>query len=367
MSQISVFLSHISCEASLADIVERQVTRDFIGLAKVFMSTQASILVGSKWLDEVTSALNAAHLHVVLASPDSVERKWINFEAGAAHVRNVPIVPLCHSGLTPAQLPVPLSESEGLVLSDEKGFERFYAAIAAALGSKVPEVDFAAYTREVVAFERRYEEQRQLATAAPPGKAGVETVRDARALCISSPQFNQLGLENQIELVLEAFPSTVDHQRQFDSASVRKSLSEERFDIVHLAAFVCPRSGDVYFSDVDPQSGRPTPQAEGDVIPAADFVALLRAARTRLAVITSGDSLELATALTATCHVVGARDMISARMAAAWVGAFYRRLSAGTLSEALDYAINVSGAPMRLYARQPESVGVRFEPLRGMP
>jgi hypothetical protein len=365
MAQISVFLSHIACEANLADIVERHVTRDFIGLARMFVSTQASILVGSKWLDEVTSALNAAHLHVVLASPDSVERKWINFEAGAAHVRNVPIIPLCHSGLTPAQLPVPLSESEGLVLSGDAGFERFYAAIAAALGSTVPDVDFAAYAREVVAFEKYYEDQRRLATGAGPGgDAGIETVRHARALCISSPQFLQLGLENQIELVLEAFPSTVDHQRQFDSAAVRKALSEERFDIVHVAAFVCPRSGDVYFSDVDPQSGRPTPQSEVDVIPAEDFVALLRAADTRLAVITSGDSLALATTLTATCHVVAARDMISARMAAAWVGAFYRRLSTGTLSEALDYAINVSGAPMRLFARQPDSVGVRFEPSR---
>jgi hypothetical protein len=83
MAQISVFLSHISCEANLADIVEHHVSRDFIGLADVFVSTQASILVGSKWLHEVTNALNKANLHVVLASPESVRRKWINFEAGA--------------------------------------------------------------------------------------------------------------------------------------------------------------------------------------------------------------------------------------------------------------------------------------------
>ena len=44
-----------------------------------------------------------------------------------------------------------------------------------------------------------------------------------------------------------------------------------------------------------------------------------------------------------------------------WVEAFYRRLSTSTLSGALDYAINVSGAPMRLYAQQPNSVAVRFE------
>jgi hypothetical protein len=364
MAQISVFLSHISCEANLADIVEHHVSRDFIGLADVFVSTQASILVGSKWLHEVTNALNKANLHVVLASPESVRRKWINFEAGAAHVRGVPIIPLCHSGLAPAQLPVPLSESEGLVLSGTAGFERFYGAIAAALGSRLPEVDYAAYAQEVVAFERDYDKQRQMAAEARPLDPGSETVRNPRALCISSPQFMQLGLENQIESVLAAFPSDVDHQRVFDSATVRRLLSEETFDIVHVAAFVCPRSGNVYFSDVDPQSGKPSLQTEIDAIPADDFVSLLDAARTRLAVITSGDSLALATSLSATCHVVAARDMISAKMAAAWVDAFYRRLSTSTLSEALEYAINVSGAPMRLYAQQPDSVSVRFEALR---
>jgi hypothetical protein len=362
MAQISVFLSHISCEANLADIVEHHVTRDFIGLAEVFVSTQASILVGSKWLDEVTTALNKANLHVVLASPESVERKWINFEAGAAHVRGVPIIPLCHSGLAPAQLPVPLSESEGLVLSAKAGFERFYGAIAATLGSKLPAVDYAAYGREVSAFETEYYRQRQAATGDRSLSPGTETVRNPRVLCISSPQFMQLGLENQLESVLAAFPSDVHHHRVFDSMTVRKLLSEERFDIVHVAAFACPRTGDLYFSDVDPQSGKPRLQTDADVIPADDLVSLLRAAQTRLTVITSGDSLALATSLIATCHVVAARDMISSKMAAAWVDAFYSHLSTSSLSEALDYAINVSGAPMRLFARQPDSVGVRFEP-----
>jgi hypothetical protein len=300
---------------------------------------------------------------VVLASPDSVKRKWINFEAGAAHVRGVPIIPLCHSGLVPAQLPVPLSESEGLVLSGRTGFERFYSAIAVSLRSKLPSVDYAAYAAEVSAFEREYERQRrQAATQAVAPSAGSETVRNPRVLCISSPQFMQLGLENQIESVLAAFPSDIHHHRVFDSMTVRKFLSEERFDIVHVAAFVCPRSGDIYFSDVDPQSGKPSLSIEADAIPAEDFLSLLHSAKTRLAVITSGDSLALATSLNATCHVVAARDMISAKMAAAWVKAFYGRLASSTLSEALNYAINVSGAPMQLYAQQPDSVSVRFEP-----
>jgi hypothetical protein len=361
MPGINIFLSHVTSEAKLADVVETHVERDFIGLARVFASSdQGSILAGSKWLDEVTSALKEAHLHVVLASPDSVERKWINFEAGAAHLRGVPIIPLCHSGLEPAQLPVPLSESQGLVLSDAGKFRKFYDAIANALGSKTPDVDYEHYAREVEAFEREYKEQVQLTAHAPTLTPSVTVVRDPRALCIASDQFLKAGYENQLSHVIAAFPADMHHQILSNSMAVRRALSSERFDIVHIAAFVCPRSGTLYFSDVDLRTGRANPHVARDVIEADALVSLLDGAQTRLAVITSCHALALATSLISTCHVVAARDMVSPNMMAAWVEDFYSTLPTTTLSEALDHALRASGAPMRLYAQQSK-VDLKWE------
>jgi hypothetical protein len=367
MAPINLFLSHVTAEARLADLIEDHVVQDFIGLARVFVSSdQSSILAGSKWLDEVTSALRTANLHIVLASPDSIERKWINFEAGAAHVRDVPILPLCHSGLTPAQLPVPLSESQGLVLSDEEGFRGFYAAVAHALGSNLPNVDFEGYAREVATIQAALRDRHLVANAVGTLASSTTVVRAPRALCISSEQFRKLGLENQLAQVLEAFPSDLRHDRVFDSLTTRRALSDGRVDIVHIAAFVCPRSGALYFSDVDLRTGRPNPSAERDAIEADELVALLRDAGSQLAVITSCDALALATSLIATCHVVAARDMISPKMMAAWVDAFYNLLPNSLLSEALDFALRVSGAPMRLYARQPDAVDLRVERAPGI-
>jgi hypothetical protein len=361
MPPITIFLSHVTPEAGLADIVEDHIHRDFIGLARVFASSdQGSVLAGSKWLDEVTSALKEEDLHVVLASPDSVERKWINFEAGAAHVRGVPIIPLCHSGLTPAQLPVPMSESEGLILSGESGFRRLYAAIAHALSSDVPDVDFAKYAAEVTSFEVSHKNRNKVANSVRTLGTSTEVVQDPRALCISSQQFLKSGLENQLALVLAAFPSDLRHDRVFDSMSARGALSQERFDIVHIAAYVCPRTGTLYFSDVDLRTGKPNPDAQLDVIEPDDLVSLLGGARSRLAVITSCDALALATSLIATCHVVAARDMVSPNMMAAWVEAFYNLLPNAPLSKALDFALRASGAPMRLYAQQPNSVDLQM-------
>jgi hypothetical protein len=258
-------------------------------------------------------------------------------------------------------LPVPLSESQGLVLSDDSGFRRLYAAIARALGSDLPDVDYASYGREVAAFETAYRDRNIVAEAARTLGSSTTIVQDPRALCISSQQFLKLGLENQLTQVLAAFPSDMRHDRVFDALSTRRALSQDRFDIVHLAAFVCPRSGAVYFSDVDLRTGKPSPDVTRDVIEADDLVSLLHGAGSRLAVITSCDALALATSLIATCHVVAARDMVSPNMMAAWVEAFYNLLPNAPLSDALEFAMRASGAPMRLYAQQPNSVDLRLE------
>src|SRR5262249_53416709 len=148
---------------------------------------------------------------------------------------------------------------------------RFYAAIAHELGSDIPSVDYAAYALEVTTFERHYAEQRKTAEVTRPLDPSVEIVRNPTALCISSLQFMQLGLENQIDSVLSAFPSDVHRDRLFDSMSVRRELSQAKIDIVHVATFVCPRSGTLYFSNVDTQSGKPSPENEPDMIKADDF------------------------------------------------------------------------------------------------
>jgi hypothetical protein len=53
--------------------------------------------------------------------------------------------------------------------------------------------------------------------------------------------------------------------------------------------------------------------------------------------------------------------MVSTKMMVAWVRAFYSMLPKRPLSEALEYALKTSGAPMRLYARQPKSVDFQIE------
>jgi hypothetical protein len=176
-------------------------------------------------------------------------------------------------------------------------------------------------------------------------------VNNPRVLCISSPQFLELGYQNQLEIVLKAFPEDLAHERVVNSKDVQARLTTRRFDIVHIAAFVCPRTGDMYFSDVDLNTGEST-AAEVEVIPANALALLLERAQTRLAVIASCDSLALAAALLRVTNVVATRDMVSPKMMAAWVEGFYGMLKTSSLTKAFEYAVSMSRAPMRLYPRR---------------
>jgi hypothetical protein len=351
MEKLSIFLSHLTVESKLADILKRHLTHDFIGLVEVFVSSdRTSIPVGAKWLSDVTSALNRASIHIVLCSGESINRPWIHFEAGAAQIRGIPIVPICHSGLTPAQLPVPLSESEGIDAATAEGIAKLYSSIAEILGSDIPDVDFESYAEEIGTFETEYKANHAGAIAPSGVQTNTEVVQNPRVVCVSSQQFLKLGFENQLEIVLNAFPSEIAHERVFTAKALRELLGGERFDIVHVAAFVCPRTGDLYFSDVDLETGEST-SAEADTITADALTSLLEMAKTKLVVITSCESLVLAATLVAATNVVATRDMVSPKMMAAWVESFYGMLPSQPIQQAFDYAVKASRAPMRYYGR----------------
>lgn len=351
MPHLKIFLSHLSVESRLGDMVKRHIASDFLGLVEVFVSSDmTSIPVGAQWLDALLRALETSGMHLILCSKESISRPWINYEAGAAGVRRVPTVPLCHSGLLHEQLPVPLSEAQGIQLGDPKGIRALYSAIAEKLTSNVPDVDFEAYAREVKEFEDQYRADREHSGAIGSDVHEEGVIREPRVVCVTSAQFLELGYQNQIEIVQKAFPQMVQHSIITTSDQLRAWLTAETVDVVHIAAYVCPRTGDLYFTDVDSATGE-SHDAEPDVLPADALAELLKRSQARLVVVGSCESLVLAATLLPVTNVVATRDMVSAKMMARWVDVFYTTLLQKPLAEAFEVAVSASGAKMRLFAR----------------
>ena len=148
---MSVFISHISEEAPLALTLKEWIERTFLGQWMVFVSSDPdSIPAGKRWLDEIDSALDSAKVLVILCSPASIKRPWINFEAGCGWIKRVPIVPICHSGLTKSRLPMPLSLYEGLDIDESNFAQTLFNSLASYLGVKcLPQIDYSAFRNEL--------------------------------------------------------------------------------------------------------------------------------------------------------------------------------------------------------------------------
>jgi hypothetical protein len=71
-------------------------------------------------------------------------------------VKGIPVVPVCHTGLRPVDLPIPLNMLQAIEGNDEKGWERIYALLAGKLGSSIPNAKFADMVETVRAFEFDY-------------------------------------------------------------------------------------------------------------------------------------------------------------------------------------------------------------------
>lgn len=163
MSGVSIFVSHISEEAEVAAALRGMLEKDFLGLVRFFASTDIrSIGAGEDWLSAIKTAMNKAKILLVLCSQSSVEKPWVQFEIGAAWMKGLLIVPVCHSGMTVDELEPPLSQRHGVELGTALGLERLYARIAERLQlPKPPELDDLPGKLNLVAqVERRFRARR---------------------------------------------------------------------------------------------------------------------------------------------------------------------------------------------------------------
>ena len=115
---MKIFISHISEEAALASVLKEWIESTFLGQVDVFVS-EHDISSGQQWFQRLGEELTDAKAMLVLCSERSVSSPWINFEAGAGHVKRIPVIPICYAGLRKDTLPAPLLFFQGLDVGAE--------------------------------------------------------------------------------------------------------------------------------------------------------------------------------------------------------------------------------------------------------
>ncbi len=141
----TIFLSHAATDALIANEFKRTTEQSFLGMCKIFVSSNLdSLSAGTEWHGTIKQNLMEAVMLIGLISPSALQRGWVYAEFGAGWIRNIPVIPLCHSGLERGQLPPPISSFQALNLNDDLHLTHLYSLIAQALNCQQPATDFIA-------------------------------------------------------------------------------------------------------------------------------------------------------------------------------------------------------------------------------
>jgi TIR domain len=105
---------------------------------KCYLSSDKTLWKIEKWLERVKKELQVADVVVLMLSPRSVDRPWINIEWGAAWIlERADILPALYSGLTADDLPKPFGDDRAIDI--EKNPETFYSMVAGSVvGGSIP-------------------------------------------------------------------------------------------------------------------------------------------------------------------------------------------------------------------------------------
>lgn len=154
LSKPTVFISHITEEGEVARHLKDLIERKFLRSIAVFVSShEESIRLGDEWLTAIKASVTNCGLMVVICSPISVSRPWINFEAGAGWVRGIPVVPMCHSGIQPGRLPVPLNTLQGGLLGHQPDVQKLFGRLAGLAEIDAPQADDSEFFDRIHEFE----------------------------------------------------------------------------------------------------------------------------------------------------------------------------------------------------------------------
>lgn len=110
MAKKKIFISHISEESEIAKKFKEEILKYTNNGVEVFVSSDdESIYLGDDWEEEVKTNIRTCDMMLVLVSKNSLNRPWISFETGAAWVRGIKPIPICHGGMNTRELPKPFS------------------------------------------------------------------------------------------------------------------------------------------------------------------------------------------------------------------------------------------------------------------
>ena len=113
-----IFISYSRDNAELSQIIGEFIEVSFPTIGSCFVSCNPdSITAGQNWIQSIEDAIRSAKMMIVIATVESLQKQWINFEIGAAWALGLPIVFICHGKQISSSLPMPYATRQSLKFS----------------------------------------------------------------------------------------------------------------------------------------------------------------------------------------------------------------------------------------------------------
>lgn len=122
-----IFISHARANASLAKALADAL--ESLGKETFLSSRAGDLRADEDWLPSILDALQKSCAYIILLTPESMGRPWVNFEAGAAWASKKKYIFVRVQALSADDIPLPISSRQVYALDIEGELEVILEAL----------------------------------------------------------------------------------------------------------------------------------------------------------------------------------------------------------------------------------------------
>jgi TIR domain len=176
-----VFISFADYDRTVALALKRVIEVN-IKECKVFVTADSwQVTAGERWLDRIETELRSAKIVVVILSGRSLNRPWVNFEAGAAWLNRARLIPACIGGLASRDLPKPYSDFQAVHLERDGDVNLLIRSVSEGLGNDLPPMPVSAFDASLKELHDALRSVEESLSATVERDRGLESIDQSRA------------------------------------------------------------------------------------------------------------------------------------------------------------------------------------------
>lgn len=125
-----IFFSHSSADKEPILKIKNRIMQITGGAVEIFQSSDGqSIRFGKNWVHAIEEALKRCKVMFVFLSPNSINSKWIYFEAGYVYSKEIDVIPIGLMGVDLNEIQPPLSLLQGFNVKSAGGLNNILTVI----------------------------------------------------------------------------------------------------------------------------------------------------------------------------------------------------------------------------------------------